>query len=149
MSWNISQKALIFLSLISDAPREHLLSAAFSESSAFRMCLIYCAHMADLLEAFQTLGLRCGGCSPPCTFPVTEHSSAFADRDGGPGQSRKKHNELDGPHSVLCTLSSIYISLKCRWPYLITFHAPFYWYDPLRAQNSVKSRPIVCSATVF
>lgn len=38
---------------------------------------------------------------------------------------------------------------KCHWPWLITCHTPFYWYDPLRVQNSEKSWPTVCSATVF
>lgn len=109
LSWNIWHKAPIFLSLISDTSREHLFCAAFSESSAYGMCSAYCAYMADLLEASQKLGPCCSGCSLLCTFPVTQHGSAFADRERGPGEMWKKHNELDDPHSVLCTPSSVYV----------------------------------------
>lgn len=119
------------------------------ESSTYGMYLTYCAHMADLLEASQKLGLCGGGCCLLCTFPVTMHGSTFAGREGGPGDIRRKHNGLEGPHSVLCTLSSVYISVKCRWLYLITSHPLFIGMFHLKVQNSIKSRATICSATVF
>ena len=94
--------------------------------------------MADLLEASQEF------CLLQWLLP-TVHTSAMmwgsvlgriCKQICRPiGETWNNHNGLDGPHCVLCSLSTVYSSLKCHWPYLITHCTPLYWYEPLSAEQ--------------
>lgn len=103
---------------------------------------------AGLLKSPKSWGWA--AVAAPCVLISRSlHSSAFADRDRGLGETRKQHNGIGAPHTLLCKLPSVHVTTKCHLPYLITCHTPFYWYELSSMQNSVKPGPAVCSDTIF
>lgn len=81
---------------------------------------------------------------PVCSFPGTSTALPLQAGTEDLGKPESSIMELVDP-----TLCLAHVTSKCHLPYLITCHTPFYCYEPLSVQNSVKPGPTVCSATVF